>query len=204
MVGKKTRRKRCIGLVSRRFFASGLFASVALPTTASAHKVVLPDRFLPQLVNTRRKNWEEGSVHVVPDDFFLYFMLQDGMAIRYGVGVGRKGLYEPGTFTVARKAKWPWWRPTNAMIRREPHKYARYRNGLKGGPNNPLGARALYLHDDAGRDTFLRIHGTNEPHTIGSAVSNGCARLTNDHVKDLYERVEIHARVHLYPKGTEN
>lgn len=127
-------------------------------------------------------------------------MLQDGIAIRYGVGVGRASLYEAGTFTVARKAKWPWWRPTNAMIRREPHKYARYKNGLKGGPNNPLGARALYLYDDAGRDTYLRIHGTNEPHTIGSAVSNGCARLTNDHVKDLYERVEIGAKVRLYPK----
>ena len=82
------------------------------------------------------------------------------MAIRYGVGVGRKGLCEPGEFTVARKAKWPWWRPTNAMIRREPRKYAKYKDGLKGGPNNPLGARALYLYDAEGRDTYLRIHGT--------------------------------------------
>ena len=125
-----------------------------LPTTAWAHKVKLPERFEPQLVNTRRGDWVKGDVHVVPDDFFLYFMLEDGMAIRYGVGVGRKGLYEPGEFTVARKAKWPWWRPTNA------------------------------------------------PETIGSAVSNGCARLTNEHVKDLYERVEIGARVFLYPKVT--
>jgi lipoprotein-anchoring transpeptidase ErfK/SrfK len=173
-----------------------------LPTTAWAHKVKLPERFEPQLVNTRRGDWVKGDVHVVPDDFFLYFMLEDGMAIRYGVGVGRKGLYEPGEFTVARKAKWPWWRPTNAMIRREPHKYAKYKDGLKGGPNNPLGARALYLHDDEGRDTYLRIHGTNVPETIGSAVSNGCARLTNEHVKDLYDRVEIGARVFLYPKVT--
>ncbi|KAJ01752.1 L,D-transpeptidase [Sulfitobacter mediterraneus] len=190
------------GSITRRFFVGGVGAIAAVPQMALAHKVQLPDRFLPQLVNSGRRDWVAGSVHVVPDDFFLYLMLQDGMAIRYGVGVGRKGLYEPGTFTVARKAKWPWWRPTNAMIRREPHKYARYKDGLKGGPNNPLGARALYLYDDAGRDTYLRIHGTNEPHTIGSAVSNGCARLTNEHVKDLYERVEIDARVHLYPKGS--
>ena len=115
-----------------------------LPTTAWAHKVKLPERFEPQLVNTRRGDWVKGDVHVVPDDFFLYFMLEDGMAIRYGVGVGRKGLYEPGEFTVARKAKWPWWRPTNAMIRREPRKYAKYKDGLKGGPNNPLGpARSI-------------------------------------------------------------
>ena len=99
-----------------------------LPTTAWAHKVKLPERFEPQLVNTRRGDWVKGDVHVVPDDFFLYFMLEDGMAIRYGVGVGRKGLYEPGEFTVARKAKWPWWRPTNAMIRREPRKYAKFKD----------------------------------------------------------------------------
>ena len=194
--------KRHKGPMTRRTFVVGVGATAAMPQAALAHKVKLPERFLPQLVNTRRRDWKAGSVHVIPDDFFLYLMLQEGMAIRYGVGVGRKGLYEPGTFTVARKAKWPWWRPTNAMIRREPHKYARYKDGLKGGPNNPLGARALYLYDDAGRDTYLRIHGTNEPHTIGSAVSNGCARLTNEHVKDLYERVEIDARVHLYPKGS--
>jgi lipoprotein-anchoring transpeptidase ErfK/SrfK len=178
-----------------------LLAVAAAPQFAFAHKIQFPDRFLPQLVNSGRRDWEAGSVHVIPDDYFLYFMLNDGLAIRYGVGVGRKGLYKSGTFTVARKAKWPWWRPTNAMIRREPHKYARYKNGLKGGPNNPLGARAIYLYDEAGRDTYLRIHGTNEPRTIGSAVSNGCARLTNEHVKDLYERVEISAKVHLHPKG---
>ncbi|WP_446685937.1 L,D-transpeptidase [Mameliella alba] len=185
----------------RKFFSMSL-ASVAVPSGLLGHSVQLPDRFLPQLVNTGQPSWLSGDVHVVPDDFFLYFMLEDGLAIRYGVGVGRKGLYRPGEFTVARKAKWPWWRPTNAMIRREPHKYARYKDGMKGGPNNPLGARALYLYDDNGRDTYLRIHGTNAPETIGSAVSNGCARLTNEHVKDLYERVAVGARVFLYPKVT--
>lgn len=181
-----------------------MIAALATGGVGHAHQQghpQLPDQFHLQLVNTGRSEWLAGSVHVVPDDYFLYFMLSNGLAIRYGVGVGREGLYEAGTFKVARKAEWPWWRPTNAMIRREPHKYAKFKNGLKGGPDNPLGARALYLYDDNGRDTYLRIHGTNAPHTIGSAVSNGCARLTNKHVKDLYDRVDIGASVHLYPKG---
>lgn len=138
---------------------------------------------------------------MTPDTFFLYLMLNDGMAIRYGVGVGRARLYRAGTFTVRRKAEWPWWRPTDAMIRREPGKYARFARGVPGGPSNPLGARALYLYDDHGRDTYLRIHGTNAPSTIGTAVSNGCARLTNEYIKDLYPRVELGAKVFLHPKG---
>ncbi|WPZ28308.1 L,D-transpeptidase [Sulfitobacter sp. OXR-159] len=183
----------------RKLLYAGMMGCL-LPKTALAHKVKLPERFEPQLINTRRGDWLKGDIHVVPDDFFLYFMLEKGMAIRYGVGVGRKGLYEPGEFIVARKAKWPWWRPTNAMIRRDPQKYAKYKDGLEGGLNNPLWARALYLYNHVGRDTYLRIHGTNAPQTIGSAVSNGCARLTNEHVKDLYDRVATGARVFLYPK----
>lgn len=190
------------GYFSRRGFLTLAGAVALLPAGgAMAHRAVFPDRFLPQLVNTRRDDWLPGEVHVVPDDFYLYFMLQDGMAIRYGVGVGRARLYTPGTFTVQRKAKWPWWRPTDAMIRREPEKYMQYAEGMPGGPQNPLGARALYLYNDRGHDTYLRIHGTNAPNTIGTAVSNGCARLTNEHIKDLYPRVEIGARVYLYPKS---
>lgn len=189
--------------ISRRKFSFGLSATGLLGATAvSAHPFTLPEHFLPQLVNTRQPNWLPGDVHVVPDEFHLYFMLENGRAIRYGVGVGRTGLYESGVFTVARKAEWPWWRPTNAMIRRNPEQYARFADGMPGGPNNPLGARALYLYDDDGRDTYLRIHGTNAPSTIGSAVSNGCARLTNEHVTDLYPRVDVGARVYLYPKVT--
>lgn len=175
-------------------------AALAAPRLALAHPVKLPAHFNPTAVQTGRADWLPGEIHVVPDEFYLYLMGQGGAAIRYGVGVGRKGLYEAGVFTVARKAEWPWWRPTQSMIRRDPGKYSKYKNGMKGGPNNPLGARALYLYDDAGRDTYLRIHGTNAPSTIGSAVSNGCARLTNEHVKDLYDRVEIGARVTLHPK----
>lgn len=185
----------------RKFLAMAGAAALTPASGAFAHKFVMPDKYIPQLVNTRRTDWLAGDVHVTPDEFFLYFMLDDGMAIRYGVGVGRKRLYTPGTFTVNRKAEWPWWRPTNAMIQREPEVYAKYADGVPGGPSNPLGARALYLYNDKGRDTYLRIHGTNVPSTIGTAVSNGCARLTNEYVKDLYPRVEIGATVFLYPKS---
>ena len=177
-------------------------AAVVFPASgAMAHTFTLPERFLPQLVNTGRKDWLPGDIHVVPDDFYLYLMLERGLAIRYGVGVGRGRLYTSGTFTEQRKAEWPRWRPTDAMIRREPDVYAKFADGVPGGPSNPLGARALYLYDDDGHDTYLRIHGTNAPSTIGSAVSNGCARLTNEHVKDLYPRVKIGARVYLHPKS---
>ena len=108
--------------------------------------------------------------------------------------VGRAGLAWKGTAKVGRKAKWPRWTPTKNMIRRQPRKYARYAGGVPGGPSNPLGARALYLYRN-GRDTMYRIHGTNQPRSIGRAVSNGCIRMLNAHVKDLYRRVPVGARV---------
>ena len=191
--------------LDRRTLLIGASAAGVLPAAgALSHSYVMPDRFLPQLVNTRREDWLPGDVQVVPNDFYLYLMLEYGTAIRYGVGVGRGARYTPGTFTVQRKAEWPRWRPTNNMIRREPEKYAQFADGVPGGLDNPLGARALYLYDDDGHDTYLRIHGTNAPETIGSAVSNGCARLTNEYVKDLFPRVEIGARVHLYPKSSND
>lgn len=203
MTRTATRRNVLAGLAAGGLAAAAPGLALGHHSRAAATAVPddLPERFVPQLVNTRRPEWRPGDVHVVPDDFFLYFMLRWGRAIRYGIGVGRPGLYEAGVFTVARKAEWPWWRPTNAMIRRNPGAYARYADGMPGGPDNPLGARAIYLYDDAGRDTYLRIHGTNQPETIGSAVSNGCARLINAHIIDLYPRVAIGARVHLHPKG---
>ena len=181
---------------ARRAFIAGIGATAALGATGSlAHPAPLPERFLPQLVNTYRTDWLAGDIHVTPDDFFLYFMLDRGLAIRYGVGVGRANLYEAGTFTVQRKAEWPRWRPTDAMIRREPGRYARFADGVPGGPENPLGARALYLYDANGRDTLFRIHGTTDPSSIGKSVSNGCIRMYNSHVKDLYDRVQLGTRV---------
>ena len=116
------------------------------------------------------------------------------------MGVGRGDLYIPGTFHVGAKKEWPSWTPTKEMIARSPGHYAQFADGMPGGPGNPLGARALYLFDDVRGDTFLRIHGTPEPWTIGSAVSNGCVRLVNDHITALYDTVPIGTRVVLYAK----
>jgi lipoprotein-anchoring transpeptidase ErfK/SrfK len=114
----------------------------------------------------------------------------DGTALQYGVGVGREGLAWSGRALVGRKAEWPRWIPTQDMIRREPEKNARWAGGMDGGLGNPLGARALYLHQN-NRDTYYRIHGTNDPSSIGTSVSSGCIRMINQDVIDLYERVPV-------------
>lgn len=123
----------------------------------------------------------------------LFYVLQGGQAIAYGVGVGRQGFSWSGKARIARKAKWPTWTPPREMIAREP-RLVRYADGMPGGPNNPLGARALYLFE-GGRDTLYRIHGTNQAWSIGRAVSSGCIRMLNDEVIDLYSRVSIGTRV---------
>ena len=186
----------------RRFLATSLAAGAIAGTPAIAHNskpYTLPEDYLPVVV-TLAAGFGPGEIHVDPNNFKLYWTLTDGKAIRYTVGIGRPGLYHAGEFTVGRKAKWPSWTPTPAMIRRD-SSYARWKDGMPGGPSNPLGARALYLFNAKGHDTYLRIHGTNLPRTIGTAVSNGCARLLNEHVSDLYERVPPGTRVVLYEKG---
>jgi len=114
--------------------------------------------------------------------------------MRYGIGVGQEGLEFKGSANIQRKAEWPRWTPTPDMIRRNPEKNRPWAGGMTGGTHNPLGARALYLFR-GGRDTLYRIHGTNEPHTIGEAVSSGCIRMLNQDVIDLYSRVPIGAKV---------
>ena len=178
---------------SRRLFlaSAASFASLA-PLGVSAHSsqpFVLDDRLKPQMVSVREQ-LDPGQILVVPRQHFLYLVTERGKALRYGVGVGKAGLTFKGTAVIERKAKWPWWRPTNSMIRRDPGKYARFSDGVPGGPKNPLGARALYLYQ-GGRDTYYRIHGTTDPSSIGRSVSNGCIRMLNEHVKDLYERVPV-------------
>lgn len=135
-----------------------------------------------------------GTIVVDPRDRFLYLVMENGKALRYGVGVGKEGLEFTGKAKIGRKATWPHWTPTPNMIRREPDRYAKWAGGMKGGATNPLGSRALYLHKD-GKDTLFRIHGTNEPDTIGHAVSSGCIRMLNQDVIDLYSRVPIGANV---------
>lgn len=140
-------------------------------------------------------------IHVKPDEFALYWTLEKNRAIRYPVGVAQRHLWEPGTYVIKAKKEWPSWTPTPEMIERNP-KYAEWEDGMPGGPSNPLGARALYLFRPNGGDTMLRIHGTNLPHTIGTRVSNGCARLTNGYAVDLYNRVPLDTIVHLHPMTT--
>jgi lipoprotein-anchoring transpeptidase ErfK/SrfK len=124
----------------------------------------------------------------------LYYVLGGGRAIRYGVGVGRQGLALKGNAYIGRKAEWPSWTPTPNMIRRDPAKNLKYAGGMPGGPNNPLGARALYLYR-GGNDTLFRLHGTNQPNSIGQAMSSGCIRMMNHDIIDLHERAEVGAKV---------
>jgi lipoprotein-anchoring transpeptidase ErfK/SrfK len=130
-----------------------------------------------------------GTIVVDTPNRVLYFVEEDGWATRYGVGVGREGLTLKGRARVGRKAEWPPWTPTENMMRRDPS-LRQYAAGLPGGPNNPLGARALYLYR-GNRDTMFRLHGTNEAWSIGQAVSSGCIRLMNDDVIHLYDRTPV-------------
>ena len=134
--------------------------------------------------------YSAGTIVIDTDAKFLYLVQPGGKALRYGVGVGRQGFSWKGTAKIRRKAEWPTWTPPAAMRKREPWLPAR----MEGGPDNPLGARAMYLYK-GGKDTLYRIHGTNKPETIGKAVSSGCIRLINDAVADLYERTKMGATV---------
>ncbi len=131
-----------------------------------------------------------GTIVIDTGQRYLYLVQANGKAIRYGVGVGREGFLWKGRATIGRKAEWPGWTPPPPMRKRQPNLPAY----MPGGPNNPLGARALYLHK-GGRDSMYRIHGTNEPRTIGHAMSSGCIRMINDDVIDLYGRVGAGTRV---------
>ena len=133
-----------------------------------------------------------GTVIIDTGNTTLYYVLGQGRAIRYGVGVGRDGFTWSGVQTISRKAEWPDWHPPAEMIARQPY-LPRF---VAGGPGNPLGARAMYLGSSQ-----YRIHGTNDPSTIGKFVSSGCIRLTNEDVADLFSRVDVGTRVVVLPKS---
>ncbi len=137
-----------------------------------------------------------GTLDVDPYAKFLYFIEEDGRAVRYPVGVGRAGLSFSGNGVIQLKKKWPGWTPTQNMLRREPDVYGPFARGIPGGLRSPLGARALYLYRN-GRDTFFRIHGTNDLNSIGNSGSAGCIRLFNQDIIDLYERCPTGIRVHV-------
>jgi len=130
-----------------------------------------------------------GTIIIDTPARYLYLVLGEGRAMRYGIGVGREGFAWAGTAVIRRKAKWPSWHPPVEMQARDPNS-RKWANGMPGGPNNPLGARAHYLYQ-GNVDTLYRIHGTVEPWTIGSNVSSGCIRLINQDVIDLFERVPV-------------
>lgn len=154
--------------------------ALMLRANSQVHPVYL--RQVVQYPTTERS----GTIVVDTRAHFLYFVLGDGRALRYGIGVAREGFEWRGTHRVTRKAEWPGWTPPAEMRRRQPGLPAH----MPGGINNPLGARALYLGS-----TLYRIHGTNEPWSIGQNVSSGCIRMTNEDVVDLYDRVQLNTKV---------
>jgi Uncharacterized protein conserved in bacteria len=144
-----------------------------------------------------------GTIVVDPQQRYLFLVMDNGQAMRYGIGVAKAGLEFEGGATVGRKAAWPSWTPTAEMMKREPKRYGQWGGGMKGGIENPLGARALYLYR-GNRDTLYRIHGTNEPWSIGEMVSSGCIRLFNQDILDLYKRVPTGSRVVVLGTGSGN
>jgi len=146
-------------------------------------------QFLPQTVSYETKE-KPGTIVIDTNNRFLYLVTGNGEARRYGVGVGKPGFEWAGAHKVTRKAEWPSWTPPQEMITREAAKGHYLPARMDGGPENPLGARAMYLGS-----TLYRIHGTNAPWTIGYAVSSGCIRMRNEDVVDLYERVKVGTRV---------
>jgi lipoprotein-anchoring transpeptidase ErfK/SrfK len=153
-------------------------------------------RFLPRLVEAN-DGLRPGDIHVDAVARYLYHIRENGTAMRYGVAIARGDLYEPGTYSIRRKAKWPTWTPTANMIRRDPEIYAQHAGGMDAGPQNPLGSRALYLFV-GNRDTYLRIHGSPSPRSIGGRASSGCVRMIMPHINDLYEEVDTGSTAFLY------
>jgi lipoprotein-anchoring transpeptidase ErfK/SrfK len=156
----------------------------------------IPTRFQRQQVEYAGTE-APGTIIVDPANRLLYFILPGNQAVRYGVGVGRAGFAWSGDAHIGMKRRWPRWLPPEEMLYRDAHA-AEWVNGMPGGPGNPLGARALYLYAD-GKDTLYRIHGTNDPSSIGKAMSSGCIRMLNEDVADLFERVTVGTTVVVLP-----
>jgi lipoprotein-anchoring transpeptidase ErfK/SrfK len=153
----------------------------------------VPEKFKRHVV-TLRTSERPGTVIVDTNNKFLYYVLDGSSAIRYGIGVGREGFGWSGVVKVARKAEWPDWVPPKEMIAREAKKGHYLPARMEGGKDNPLGARALYLFGKGG-DSGYRIHGTNQPWSIGLNLSSGCIRMMNEDVTDLYKRVPVGSKV---------
>jgi lipoprotein-anchoring transpeptidase ErfK/SrfK len=184
--------------VDRQYAALyGPVAGEPFPVPAVPLSVINPN-YLRRVVSYP-SNEPPGTIIIDPQNHYLYLVQGGGQAIRYGVGVGRQGFGWTGVANIRDKQAWPDWYPPKEMIQRQPElrrQLSQLRSGIgvAGGPGNPLGARALYLWA-GGKDTLYRIHGTNEPHTIGQSVSSGCIRMLNQDVIDLYQRTPAGAKV---------
>lgn len=165
------------------------FAQVAAVQVQKPKAKTLDPMYLPQRVAYNGSE-APGTIVISTSDRFLYLVEDGGEAMRYGVGVGKQGFSWSGTERISQKKEWPSWTPPAEMIAREKKKGRILPAHLKGGPDNPLGARALYLGS-----TLYRIHGTNQPWTIGGAVSSGCIRMRNEDVTELYTRVKVGTKV---------
>ena len=191
-----------IAVVGLMLGLAGCYKSIPSPVVSShdaewmalVPTAVIDPQYLPYEVDNTTGE-PAGTVVIDTPHRFLYLVEANGKTIRYGVGVGDEAFKWAGIAEVGAKKEWPGWLPPADMIARWPHlKPVVDAGGLKGGPDNPLGARALYLFQD-NKDTLYRIHGTNEPESIGHAVSSGCIRMRNIDVIDLYQRVPLGARV---------
>jgi lipoprotein-anchoring transpeptidase ErfK/SrfK len=181
---------RCV-VAAGGMFAIALLGLAACATTKPVSREADPAFARTTVAYPSRE--KPGTIVVDPGSHFLYLVQSGGQAIRYGVGVGSEGFGWSGLAVVHNKQEWPDWYPPAEMLARKPEllqHMSRLQSGtgMPGGPDNPIGARALYLWQ-GNKDTLYRIHGTNEPWTIGHNVSSGCIRLTNDDVADLYDRV---------------
>lgn len=158
----------------------------------------VPEAFRRQVVAFRTAE-EPGTIIIDGNQHFLYLVQPNQQAVRYGIGVGREGFGWAGIVRVGRMAEWPTWTPPAEMVARDPNA-VKHAGGMPGGPDNPLGARALYLYS-GDQDTIYRIHGTPEPWTIGLDVSSGCVRMNNDDVTDLYSKINVGAKVVVLMQG---
>jgi lipoprotein-anchoring transpeptidase ErfK/SrfK len=209
------------GINRRRFLAAGSATLAGLAATAAGAQQQLeqfrpgkdyndlitfpptdiskiPKKFRRQIVPYEGRHWP-GTIIVDTAERHLYLILEQREAIRFGIGVGREGFRWAGLADVERKVMWPRWTPPPEMVERDPNA-AKWKDGMPGGPDNPLGARALYLFQN-GRDTLYRLHGTNAPQSIGKALSSGCIRMINEDVIELYRRAPIGSRVVVLAQG---
>ena len=212
-VGRRRFLIQSIGIISAQaIFINSVQAHINPAVDANGSNHLRGEPFPVRLVNRSEVDpeyWKQlvvvdsnepaGTIIVDTQQKYLFLLLGGGRAIRYGIGVGRQGFAWSGTATIRLKRKWPTWTPPKAMIERDP-RTAKYANGMPGGPDNPLGARALYLFQGH-KDTLYRLHGTNEIDSIGHAVSSGCIRLLNQDIIDLYNRVPLGTRVVVLPAG---